>query len=100
MLVDQHYAGGVEVTFFGRSCKVNPMLARFARLFDCDIHGARVIRLLDRRYLMEVTDALCLPRDATGKTDVAATMQMVTSLIESWVREHPDQWMWTHKRWR
>ncbi len=45
-------------------------------------------------------DALAAPRDETGKIDVAQTMQMVTSMIESWVREHPEQWMWLHKRWR
>jgi KDO2-lipid IV(A) lauroyltransferase len=100
MLIDQHYAGGVDVTFFGRPCKVNPMLARFARLFDCSIHGARIVRLPNRRFLYEVTDPLCVPRDTDGNVDVAATMQMVTSLIEGWVREHPGQWMWLHKRWR
>ncbi len=100
MLVDQHYAGGVDVTFFGRTCKVNPMLARFARLFDCPIHAARIVRLPDHRFLYEVTDPLPVPRDAGGNVDVGATMQMVTSLIESWVREHPEQWMWLHKRWR
>lgn len=100
MLVDQHYAGGVDVTFFGRTCKVNPMLARFARLFDCPIHAARIVRLPDHQFLYEVTDPLSVPRDAGGNVDVGATMQMVTSLIESWVREHPEQWMWLHKRWR
>jgi KDO2-lipid IV(A) lauroyltransferase len=100
MLIDQHYAGGVDVTFFGRTCKVNPMLARYARMFDCAVHGARIVRLPDRRFLYEVTDPLTLPRDPGGNVDVPATMQMATSLIERWVREHPEQWMWLHKRWR
>ena len=41
-----------------------------------------------------------LPRDESGKVDVNETMQMVTSIIEDWVREHPDQWLWMHRRWR
>jgi Kdo2-lipid IVA lauroyltransferase/acyltransferase len=100
MLVDQHYGPGIDVTFFNRRCKVNPLLARFARLFECPVHGSRVIRLPDGRFRFEVTDALDLPRDADGKVDVAATMQMVTSMIERWVREYPEQWMWIHRRWR
>jgi Kdo2-lipid IVA lauroyltransferase/acyltransferase len=100
MLVDQHYADGIEVTFFGRTCRVNPLLARFARLFDCSVRGARIIRLRDGNFLYDITEPLDLPRDRDGRVDVAGSMQMITSIIEQWVREHPDQWMWLHKRWR
>jgi KDO2-lipid IV(A) lauroyltransferase len=27
-------------------------------------------------------------------------MQIITNVIEGWVREHPDQWLWLHRRWR
>ena len=100
MLVDQHYANGIDVTFFGRTCKVNPMVARFARLFDCSVRGARIIRQPDGKFLYDITQPLDLPRDREGRIDVAGSMQMITSVIERWVREHPDQWMWLHKRWR
>jgi Kdo2-lipid IVA lauroyltransferase/acyltransferase len=100
MLVDQHSAGGVEVSFFGRPCKANPTLARLARKFDCPVFGARAIRLPGYRYRLELTDALQLPRDPHGKIEVAATMQMITSIIEGWIREHPEQWLWMHRRWR
>ena len=44
MLVDQYLTGGVEVTFFGRKTRANPMLARLLRQVECPIHGVRVIR--------------------------------------------------------
>ena len=40
------------------------------------------------------------PRDAAGKIDVAATTQLITGIIEGWVREHPEQWLWLQRRWR
>lgn len=45
MLVDQYFTNGVEVTFFGRKTRANPMLARMLRQIECPIHGARIIRL-------------------------------------------------------
>ena len=100
ILVDQHYGKGVDVTFFGRSCKANPLLARLARHFDCPIHGTRAIRLPNHRFHVEMTEALDVPRDTQGRVDVQGTMQLITSIIEAWVREHPDQWLWLHRRWR
>jgi KDO2-lipid IV(A) lauroyltransferase len=101
MLVDQHYVRGVDVTFFGRRCKANPLLAQLARLVECPIHGARMVRLpgLDR-FRIDVTEEIAPARDAAGKIDVEATMQAITSVVEGWVREHPEQWLWVHRRWR
>jgi KDO2-lipid IV(A) lauroyltransferase len=100
MLVDQHDGKGVDVIFFGRRCKANPLLARLAHHFDCPIHGVRVIRLGGRRFRGELTEALNVPRDPDGRVNIERTMQAITSVIEQWVREHPEQWLWLHRRWR
>jgi KDO2-lipid IV(A) lauroyltransferase len=39
-------------------------------------------------------------RDNEGKIDIAGTMQRITSVVEQWIREHPEQWLWMHRRWR
>ena len=100
MLVDQHYSKGVEVTFFGRRCLANPLIAMLARQIDCPIHGTRMVRLPNGRFSAELTDAITPVRDADGKVDVAGTMQVITAVVEGWVREHPEQWLWLHRRWR
>ncbi len=100
MLVDQRLSRGVDVTFFGQRCKANPTLARLARLFDCPVVGVRVVRLPGRRFRVDATGPLALPRDPQGKVDVPAATQAITEVIEGWIREHPDQWLWFHRRWR
>jgi Kdo2-lipid IVA lauroyltransferase/acyltransferase len=100
MLVDQHYGKGVDVIFFGRRCKANPMLARLAQHYDCPIHGVRVIRLGGGRFRGEITEALTVPRHPDGRLNIERTMQAITSVVEQWVREHPEQWLWLHRRWR
>ena len=100
MLVDQYYTRGVEVTFFGRKTMANPLLARLARHFDCPIYGTRVVRLPGHRLRPELTEEIKPARDADGKIDIAGTMQIVTGVIEGWIREYPEQWLWLHRRWR
>ncbi|MEP9355943.1 lipid A biosynthesis lauroyl acyltransferase [Xanthobacter sp. KR7-65] len=100
MLIDQYWTGGPQVMFFGRPCATNPTLARLARQFDCPVHGMRVIRLPGARFRVEITEEVPLPRDAEGRIEVTGAMQAVTSVIEGWVREYPDQWLWLHRRWR
>jgi KDO2-lipid IV(A) lauroyltransferase len=101
MLVDQYYVNGVDVTFFGRRCKANPFIARLARHIECPIHGTRMVRLPDgHRFRAELTEAIEPAREADGRIDIAGTMQLITSVIEGWVREHPEQWLWVHRRWR
>jgi KDO2-lipid IV(A) lauroyltransferase len=100
ILVDQFFHQGIDVEFFGRRCRTNPIIARLARYFDCPIHGVRVIRLPDHRFRIELTEAIEPKRDSAGDIDVLATTQMITAIVEGWVREHPDQWLWLHRRWR
>jgi KDO2-lipid IV(A) lauroyltransferase len=100
MLVDQYYVRGVEVTFFGRPTRANPLIARLAQHFNCPIHGARMIRLPDHRFRAELTEEIAPVRDAAGNVNIAGTMQVITSVIEGWIREHPEQWLWLHRRWR
>src|SRR5262249_46795408 len=43
MLVDQHFVKGVDVVFFGRWVKANPLIAQLARHTGAAVHGLRVI---------------------------------------------------------
>lgn len=99
MLVDQRLTEGLPVPFFGRPAPTNPIVGRMARQFDCPVVGVRSIRLPGGRFRVEVTPPLDLPRDAEGRIDVLGTTALVTSIVEGWVREHPDQWLWLHNRW-
>ena len=101
MLADQHYTKGVEVTFFGRRCLANPLIAALARQTGAPIHGMRVVRNPDgNSFWGEITAEIAPVRDAEGGVDIAGTTQAVTTVIEGWVREHPEQWLWLHRRWR
>jgi KDO2-lipid IV(A) lauroyltransferase len=101
MLADQHYSKGVEVTFFGRRCLANPLIAMLARQTELPIYGMRVVRKPDgNSFWGEISPPVEPMRDTDGRIEIKGTMQAVTSVIEQWVREYPEQWLWLHRRWR
>jgi Kdo2-lipid IVA lauroyltransferase/acyltransferase len=100
MLIDQHFTRGPAVPFMGRDAFTNPILGLFAKHFDCPVHGVRVIRLPGHRFKLELTPPIDLPRGKNGMVDPAGAMAAMTAVVEGWVREHPEQWLWMHRRWR
>jgi KDO2-lipid IV(A) lauroyltransferase len=100
MLIDQHDRRGTAGEFFGLPVLTGSLLARLARQIQCPIHGVRVIRLPDNRFRVQLTDAITPARSSDGQIDIAETMQVVNNIVEGWVREYPEQWLWLHRRWR
>lgn len=99
LLMDQHFINGVVVPFFGRPAKTNPILAKLVRNLECSVYGARAIRLPNGRFRLQITDEIEMPRNLDGDIDIVKATALVTNIIEGWVREHPEQWLWAHRRW-
>ena len=47
-------------------------------------------RHLPRRNDLEVLELGCGYR----------ATQLIASVVERWIRENPEQWLWFHRRWR
>lgn len=100
MLIDQRLSKGVKVQFFGQEVTANPTIARLAKHFNCPVHGVRVIRGEGAQFYIKATEEIHLPRDNEGNIDIQPAMQMLTTIIEEWIREKPEQWLWLHRRFR
>ncbi len=99
VLVDQHFQRGLQTTFFDQPVRTNPLLGKLVRQYGCEVYPARCIRLPGNRYRLEIEPAIEIPRNADGDVDVSATAQLLNDKVESWVREHPADWLWYHDRW-
>lgn len=99
MLVDQKMNDGIPVKFFGRDVMTAPALAELALRFDCPVVPARVVRLKGARFKLVIEPPLKLVRTGDHEADVVAIMAQVNALIEKWVRDTPEQWLWLHNRW-
>jgi KDO2-lipid IV(A) lauroyltransferase len=72
------------------------MLARQTR---APVHGLHVVRNPDgNSFWGDISEEVKPVRDAEGRITIAGTMQTVTAVIEGWVREYPEPWLWLHRR--
>jgi KDO2-lipid IV(A) lauroyltransferase len=97
ILVDQNSAAdaGVFVDFFGvKACAGVGFAKLAARSGAAVIPGFAVWDDAEKRYVLRFRP----PVEITG--DAARDTQAVQSEIERAIREHPDQWLWIHRRWK
>lgn len=98
-LVDQKMTGGPMIPFMGRPASTAPAIASFALKCKAQIVGLQVERLAGAYFRMTVLPPLELPDTGDHDADIKTLLTAVNGQIESWVRAHPAQWLWTHRRW-
>jgi KDO2-lipid IV(A) lauroyltransferase len=99
LLVDQKMNDGIAVPFFGRDAMTAPAVAQLAMRYNAAIIPARVERLSGAHFRLTVFPEIEHPRSGDRRADTLAIMTRVNAVIESWIRERPEQWFWLHRRW-
>jgi Kdo2-lipid IVA lauroyltransferase/acyltransferase len=92
---------GVFVNFFGVPASTSSGLARLALRTDAAVvPGFLLWDASSRKYRLRFAPAVELSRSNDEEADVRENTQRFTRVIEEFVRAHPDQWLWVHKRWK
>lgn len=99
MLADQKLSSGIRVPFFGREAMTTPVIAEIALKYDLPIIPARIIRTEGAHFKCIIYPKLNYAPSGEHEKDVLAITAMINTMLEEWVREHPDQWFWVHRRW-
>jgi lauroyl/myristoyl acyltransferase len=74
--------------------------AALARKTGCAVVPVRCVLQPSGRYRMVYGPPVEWTRTERADDDIAALTQQLTSIVEGWVRETPEQWLWLHRRWK
>ena len=92
---------GVFVDFFGIPACTASGLARIALRTDAAVvPGFCVWDSTLRKYRLRFDPEVELVRTGNDEADAVANTAKLTKVIEKFVREYPDQWLWVHRRWK
>ena len=90
---------GIAVPFFGQPAKSVMVPAMIARRVGARIWMGRCLRIgTSSRFRMEIIE-LRVQRTANQADDIKQTTAAMQAQFEAWVREAPEQFMWSNRRW-
>ncbi len=99
MVCDLYDRSGIPVPFFGRDARTQAIGAMIARRVGARVWMARCLRIGDEsRFTIQLKE-LRVPRSANQSADVREMMTQMQIQFETWIKEHPEQWMWSNRRW-
>lgn len=90
---------GIFVEFFGRPACTSPGLAHLAAVSGAPVVPGFMERLPDGRHRYHIGSPLAPPSSRKPEALAEAT-QRYTRVIEDFIRQHPEQWIWIHRRWK
>jgi len=99
LLFDQKMNTGMALPFFGVKAMTLVAPAQLALRFRCPLIPMRIERLGPARFRIEARPPLALPETADRRAAVAQVMTELNGILETWIRERPEQWLWLHRRW-
>ena len=92
---------GVFVPYFGVEACTASGLARVAlKTGAAVLPGFLLWEPAEGQYVLRFGAALETIRTGDAQADIVANTALYTAMIESYVRQYPEQWLWVHRRWK
>lgn len=102
VLMDQNVSteDRIFVEFFGRPASTTPAVALLKMKTDAALMAAYSFPLPGNRYRFVYSPPVEVPLSGNREDDVRSITQECTRVIENFVTEHPECWLWMHRRWK
>jgi KDO2-lipid IV(A) lauroyltransferase len=99
LLCDLYDPSGIPVPFFTHPARSTPMPAMLARRVGARIWIARCLRVgTNSKFEIEIKE-LKVPRTSHRSDDIRQITMAMQAQFELWIKEQPEQWMWSNRRW-
>ncbi len=100
VLIDHRVTeGGLKIPFFGRPAATTSMPAILALRYGIPVHMVHSWREGDR-VKIHIAPPLDLSDLTASEADIAQATRRMNAVVEAWVRERPEAWLWIHNRWK
>jgi len=96
LMIDQRVSQGIKANFFGKLAYTTTIPAQFVKKFNAKIVPIYIERLKENKFSLEIYDPLVFNKTCS----ILEITNKLNHILEKMILKNPDQWIWTHNRWK
>ena len=95
-MIDQRVSEGIKSNFFNEKAYTTTIPAQFVKKFKCKIVPIYIERSKENNFMIKIYDPLSFKEEDT----IESITLYLNQILEKMILKNPDQWIWTHNRWK
>ena len=96
LMIDQRVSEGIKVDFFNKTAFTTTIPAQFVKKFGAKIVPIYIERNKDNEFSLDIHEPLIF-----NKSDSIESITLhLNKVLEKMICQNPEQWIWTHDRWK
>jgi KDO2-lipid IV(A) lauroyltransferase len=96
LMIDQRVSEGERINFFGHPALTTTLPAQLSMKYQMDIIPVYIKRLENNNFKIEFQKKID-PKDYKNKLELSKELN---TILEKMIIMNPNQWIWTHNRWK
>ena len=96
LMIDQRVSQGIKSNFFNHPAFTTTIPAQFVKKFNCRIVPIYIERVKDVNFKLTIYDPIEYSKDDS----IESITLSLNNLLEKMILKNPEQWIWSHNRWK
>ena len=96
LMIDQRLGEGERVLFFNKKAHTTSLPAQLALKYNIDIVPVFIERIESQIFKLKVQNPINVS-NIKSKSEITLKLNQI---LEKMIVKNPDQWIWTHDRWK
>ena len=96
LMIDQRVSQGLRSNFFNKKASTTTIPAQFIKKFKCDVVPIYIERTNNINFKITINK----PIKFSDSSSIEAITNDLNKILEKMILENPEQWIWTHDRWK
>ena len=96
LMIDQRVTEGIKIDFFGNLASTTTIPAQIIKKYECDLVPIYIERLEKFNFKMYVSQPIVINSEKSQEE----ISKHLNKILEKMILRNPDQWIWTHNRWK